>query len=53
VIVVKSLFFEKLEEFIEPDLKCFRPKKSVMPLKDHPVIEVDYSFEFTKKPYYL
>lgn len=51
--IVKSVFFEKLEEFIEFDLKCFKPKKSVIPLKDYPVLEVDYSFEFTKKPFYL
>jgi hypothetical protein len=51
--VIRSLFFEKLEDFIESDMKRFNPKKAVIPLKDYPVIEVDYSFEFTGKPFYL
>jgi len=51
--IIRSLFFEKLEEFIESDLRQFIPKKSVIPLKDYPIIEVDYSFEFSRKPFYL
>lgn len=51
--VIKSLFFDKLENFIESELKRFNPRKFVIPLKDYPVIEVDYSFEFSKKPFYL
>ncbi|OQX25291.1 MAG: hypothetical protein BWK80_16405 [Desulfobacteraceae bacterium IS3] len=31
----------------------FKPEKSVIPLKDYPIIEVDYSFEFSRKPFYL
>ena len=50
---VRSLFFEKLEAFVESDLRMFKPEKSVIPLKDYPIIEVDYSFEFSRKPFYL
>ncbi|MBF0377120.1 MAG: DUF1828 domain-containing protein [Desulfamplus sp.] len=50
---IKSLFFEKLDDFIESHLKNFIPTKSVTPLKDYPIIEVDYSLEFSKKPFYL
>ncbi|MGD9730731.1 MAG: DUF1828 domain-containing protein [Desulfamplus sp.] len=51
--IIKSLFFEKLDYFIESELKYFSPKKSVIPLKDYPIIDVDYSFQFSKKPFYL
>ncbi len=51
--IVRTLFFENLEKFIESDLRGFKPKKSFIPLENYPIIEVDYSFEFSKKPFYL
>lgn len=51
--IVRSLFFEKLEEFVVSELQRFDPKRAVVPLYDYPVIEVDYSFEFRRKPFYL
>lgn len=50
---VNSLFFPKLEDFVDTKLKRFCPEKSVTPLESYPVIEVDYAFMFSKKPFYL
>jgi len=50
---IKSLFFPKLDEFIDTKLSQYNPEKSVIPLKNYPVIEVDYVFNFSKKPFYL
>jgi len=50
---IQSFFFEKLDKFIKTELQRFKPKKSVIPLKDIPILKVDYAFEFCKKPFYL
>jgi len=51
--VVKSLFYEMLNEFIIQDLQQFRPKPSVFPLKDRDDLEVDYEIPAGKKSIYL
>jgi len=51
--VINTFFYEKLDEFIISELERFKPKKKVIPLKDFPVLKVDYVFEFCKKPFYL
>jgi len=48
--VIKSLFFENLDEFIMSDLKEFKPTKNISPISD---ATVDYKFDFAKKPFYL
>lgn len=51
--IIRSLFFEKLNGFIESELKQFYPQKAIAPLESYPIIEVDYSFVFSAKPFYL
>jgi len=50
---VHSLFYEKLDEFINTRLEKFKPKQKLIPLKNFPVFTVDYVFEFGTKPFYL
>ncbi len=51
---IRSLFYEELESFVFEALSRFRPKKNVTPLKDYPVLEVDYLLETPRnKPFFL
>lgn len=51
--VVKSLFFEQLEEFIYKELGNYNPQKSFKPIPESPEYEVDYCFNGREKPIYL
>lgn len=51
--IIRSVFFDEFKRTIEVDFKNFKPKSHVVPLKDYPVIEVDYSLEFQEKPFYI
>jgi hypothetical protein len=51
--VIKSLFYEMLEEFISETLMRFRPEPKVLPIPDRDDLEVDYSFRKFKRPLFL
>lgn len=42
--VIKSLFYEQVDEFIMTQLQQFRPEKSVSPISERPELEADYAF---------
>ncbi|ETR69325.1 MAG: hypothetical protein OMM_03999 [Candidatus Magnetoglobus multicellularis str. Araruama] len=50
---IQSSFYEQLDEFINTELERFNPQQSKIPLKDCPILKVDYAFEFCIKPFYL
>lgn len=50
---IKSMFFEDLEAFIFDRLVKFHPEKNVVPLRDYPVLEVDYRLKTKTKPFFL
>jgi len=51
--VIKSLFFELLDEFVMEDLAQFSPKKQFYPIDDREDLEVDYSLNDHPKPLYI
>ncbi|MBU1095903.1 MAG: DUF1828 domain-containing protein [Bacteroidetes bacterium] len=51
--VIKSLFFEQLEEFVNEKLIEFNPRKDYLPLPENPEYKVDYCFNDREKPIYL
>ncbi|MDX9787904.1 MAG: DUF1828 domain-containing protein [Desulfobacterales bacterium] len=51
--VVKGLFYEMLEDYIENKLAKYNPVKSVTPINDRAELEVDYLIETNKKKLFL
>lgn len=51
--VIKSLFYEMLDEFIMTDLRKYQPETGFFPLPTRDDLEVDFLFPFPKKPIYL
>jgi len=51
--VIKSLFYEMLEEFVTERLMRFQPEPKVLPIPDRDDLEVDYSFKSFSRPLYL
>jgi hypothetical protein len=50
--IAQSLFYEKLEGFIEDRLQKFRPRRRVFPIPDRDDLEVPYLFDIGR-PIYL
>ncbi|HDL89927.1 MAG TPA: hypothetical protein ENG14_03385, partial [Thermodesulforhabdus norvegica] len=51
--VIKSLFYELLDEFISEQLVRYHPEPKVLPIPERDDLEVDYSFNGSPKPLYL
>jgi hypothetical protein len=51
--VIRSLFYEMLQEFIEEKLRKFHPYPRFLPLPDREDLEVDYLFDISPYPIYL
>jgi len=51
--VIKSLFYELLDEFINEQLVRFQPEPKVLPIPERDDLEVDYSFKGFPRPLYL
>jgi hypothetical protein len=51
--VIKSLFYELLDEFITEQLVRYQPESKVLPIKERDDLEVDYSFKGFPRPLYL
>ena len=50
--MIKNLFYEMLDEFVQTDLRKFNPIKSFAPLEED-IYMVDYKIEGKEKPLYL
>jgi len=46
--VVRSLFYENLEDYIATDLARFSVTRNITPIESRPELEVDYVFEATR-----
>ena len=51
--VIKSLFFEHLEEFIYDKLSKFKPQKDYYPMPENPEYKVDFCFNDRPRPIFL
>ena len=51
--VIKSLFYEMLDEFIFEELIRFRPESKVLPIEERDDLEADYTFKSFSRPLYL
>lgn len=51
--VVRSLFYETLNDFIFSNLNMYKPLCKVNPLPSRDDLEVDYAFQASTKPLYL
>jgi hypothetical protein len=51
--VIKSLFYELLNEFVMDKLKKYGPVPNVMPIPDRDDLEVDYELRGLKRPIYI
>jgi hypothetical protein len=51
--IVESLFLESLTEFIESELKEFKPQKNILPIPDRDDLDVDFQFVPNGHPVYL
>jgi hypothetical protein len=51
--VVRSLFYEQLDEIVAKSVKNVRYQKRVAPVPERPELEVDYRFEVDSKPIFL
>jgi hypothetical protein len=51
--VIRSLFFEELDEVIMSQLQKFRPAKEALPIPNRDDLEVDYSFQVNSHAVYL
>jgi uncharacterized protein DUF1828 len=51
--VIESLFYEALNEFIESELKDFKPQKNVLPIPTRDDLDVDFQFSPNGHPVYL
>ena len=51
--VIKSLFYELLDEFINDQLVRYQPEPKILPIPERDDLEVDYSFKGFPRPLYL
>lgn len=51
--VVRSLFYEMVEDFVMQELRQYRPIQKVTPIAARDDLEVDYMLQTFKKPIYL
>ncbi|MEK6653600.1 MAG: DUF1828 domain-containing protein, partial [Thermodesulfobacteriota bacterium] len=51
--VIKSLFYEMLDEFIIETLSQYRPVKDIQPIEERDDLEVDYQLSLPRKSVYL
>jgi len=51
--VIKSLFYEMLEDFVTTSLVEYGPRQKVYPIPDRDELEVDYEFNSRPRPIYL
>lgn len=51
--VIKSLFYEMLDEFVKEKLIAFQPEPKILPIPERDDLEVDYSFKKFPRPLYL
>jgi len=51
--VIRSLFYEMLDEYVKENLAKYNPDEKVTPLARRDDLEVDYSLETGKRPIYL
>jgi len=51
--VIKSLFYELLDEFVTEQLVRYQPEPNVLPIPERDDLEVDYSFKVFPRPLYL
>jgi len=51
--VVRTMFFEMLDEVVQTKLSRFNPQKSYFPLPEQKAYEVDYCFNSRKRPLFL
>lgn len=51
--MIKSLFYEMVDQFVSTELTQFKPQQKVIPIPSRPELEVDYSFENKTRPIYL
>ncbi|MBD3410384.1 MAG: DUF1828 domain-containing protein [Ignavibacteriales bacterium] len=51
--VVRSLFYEQLDEIVAKSVKNVPYQKNVAPVPERPELEVDYRFEVNSKPIFL
>ncbi len=51
--VIRSMFYEMFNEFVESELTSFNPQKSFYPIESRDEYEVDYKLDVNAKPYYL
>lgn len=51
--VIKSLFYELLDEFINEQLVRYQPEPKVLPIPERDDLEVDYCFNGSPRPLYL
>ncbi len=51
--VIKSLFYELLDEFIAEQLIRYQPQPKALPILERDDLEVDYSFKGFPRPLYL
>jgi Domain of unknown function DUF1828 len=51
--VIRSLFYEMLREFVEKELKRYKPQPRQLPIPSREDLEVDYLFEVQPHPIFL
>ena len=51
--VIRSLFYEMLDEFVMNQLKSFEPIPRTMPIPERDDLEVDYELKNVKKPIFI
>lgn len=51
--MIKSLFYEMLDEFVEKELQKFNPIKDFNPIEEEETYSVDYKFPGKEKPLYF
>jgi hypothetical protein len=51
--VIKSLFYELLDEFVNDQLTRFHPEPKILPIPERDDLEVDYAFKGFSRPLYL
>ncbi|NLW92483.1 MAG: DUF1828 domain-containing protein [Syntrophomonadaceae bacterium] len=51
--VIRNLFYEQLDEFIEVKLSVYKPATKILPIPDRDDLEVDYAFTLDKKKLFL
>ena len=51
--VIRSTFYDDLEEYVELELTEFTPQPDLSPLPDYPFLTVDWSLEYNRRNFYL